>query len=185
MMSQLGRLFWVFFKIGAFTFGGGIAMLPIIEREMINNKWVSPDEMMDYVVISQSSPGAIAVNISILCGYKVGRFLGALVAMLGVVLPSLITITVIGLFIANFNEIVWFQKALQGINVAVVILLLDAIIKLGARAIKDWQRVLLMGLVFSAVYFLKFSVPLIIGILIGLGTLIYGYQLLTVKKKVA
>jgi chromate transporter len=131
-------LIWTFFKMGALTFGGGYAMLPIIERELVRRKgWATMDEVMDYFAIGQVTPGIIAVNVSTFIGYKKKGILGGILATLGFVLPSLLIITVIAAGLRNFAELEAVQHALKGIRVAVGALILDAVIKLFRGAVKN------------------------------------------------
>ena len=98
-MKQLIKIFLIFFKIGATTFGGGYAMLPIIERELVeNSKLISSDEFVDFISIAQSVPGPIAVNISLLIGYRLSGFSGSIFALLGTAMPSFLSIVIIGYF---------------------------------------------------------------------------------------
>jgi chromate transporter len=132
-------IFITFFKIGSVTFGGGYAMIPLIEREVISNKgWIKNDEeIIDVFAVSESIPGAIAINSSTFVGYKIAGRNGAIAAMMGVVLPSFIIITLIATFFSKFqdNEIV--KAAFMGIRSAVVALILMAAIKVGKKAIRD------------------------------------------------
>ena len=101
-MEKLLKMFFSFFKIGAFTFGGGYAMIPLIEEEVVNkNKWIEKEEFMDMLVISQSFPGALAINCSTFIGYKLGGMIGGIIAILGVTLPSFIIILFVATFIAS------------------------------------------------------------------------------------
>ena len=125
-------LFGLFFKMGAVTFGGGYAMLPILERELVDNRdWVTKDELLDYYAIGQSTPGIIAVNVATFVGYKRRGVSGAIAATAGIVSPSLIIIMILATFISNFAEITWVQKALKGINVVVGALLVQSVISMG------------------------------------------------------
>ncbi|WP_280139583.1 chromate transporter [Natronincola ferrireducens] len=128
----------VFFKIGLFTFGGGYAMIPLIEKEMIANKaWVKEEEIIDIFAVSQSIPGAIAINSSTFIGYKIAGIPGALAATAGVVIPSFIIITIIATFFSRFQNNPIVQAAFIGIRSAVVALILMAVIKIGKSSIKD------------------------------------------------
>lgn len=125
------ELFWVFFKIGLFTFGGGLAMISFISREVVENKkWITEKQMGDIVIIAESTPGAIAVNTATYVGYKTAGVLGSLFATLGVVLPSLIIISVIYVFFDLFKANEWFAAAFKGIRAAVIVLLFSAFLKL-------------------------------------------------------
>jgi chromate transporter len=137
-LKTLWELFSIFFKIGLCTFGGGIAMLPILERELVEKRnWVESNELLDYFAIGQSTPGIIAVNVATFVGYKRAKILGGCIATFGMVCPSLIIITVIALFISNFADIVWVQKALVGINVAVAAILTSAVFSFSKKSVKN------------------------------------------------
>lgn len=125
------ELFWVFFKIGLFTFGGGLAMISLISREVAENKrWITDKEMGDIIIVAESTPGAIAVNTATFVGYKTAGALGSAFATLGVVLPSVIIISIIYVFFDLFKENRWFAAAFKGIRAAVIVLLFNAVIKL-------------------------------------------------------
>lgn len=116
-MKELWELFIVFAKIGGFTFGGGYAMLPILQREVVENRnWATSEELMDYYAIGQCTPGIIAVNTSTFIGYKRKGIIGGIVATIGCVFPSLVIIMIIAAFINSFTHIVWVQHALAGIR---------------------------------------------------------------------
>ncbi len=120
-----------FFKIGLFTFGGGLAMISVASREVVESKkWITEDEMADIVVVAESTPGAFAVNAATYVGYKVGGFLGSLFATLGVCVPPLVIISVIFFFFDRFKENVWIAAAFKGIRAAVISLLFTAFLKL-------------------------------------------------------
>jgi chromate transporter len=137
-LKTLWELFSIFFKIGLCTFGGGIAMLPILERELVEKRnWVESNELLDYFAIGQSTPGIIAVNVATFVGYKRAKILGGCIATFGMVCPSLIIITLIALFISNFADIVWVQKALVGINVAVAAILTSAVFSFSKKSVKN------------------------------------------------
>ncbi|WP_244833807.1 chromate transporter [Clostridium sp. BJN0001] len=137
-MKCLLDLFIVFMRIGAFTFGGGYAMLPILQKEVVDNKhWVTEEELMDYYAIGQCTPGVIAVNTATFIGYKKKGVLGAIAATLGVIFPSIIIIIVIAAFLKNFTKYTIVKDAFAGIRVCVCVLILKAIIKLGKKSIVD------------------------------------------------
>ena len=124
-------LFWNFFKIGLFTFGGGYEMLGLIQDEVVDKrKWISTEDFFEIVVVAESTPGPVAVNMATYIGHKVGKFLGAFFATLGLALPSLIIIFVISLFYNAFLKIEIVSKAFAGIKVGVMVILLTTIIKL-------------------------------------------------------
>ena len=130
-MGLLFDLFLTFAKIGLFTFGGGYAMIALIENACVEKKaWITHDEMMDVTVIAESTPGPIAINCATYVGYKQKGFAGAVVATLGMVLPSFIIIFLISMFLDNFLDIMWIAHAFKGIKYAVGILILDAALKM-------------------------------------------------------
>lgn len=130
-MGLLLDLFLTFAKIGLFTFGGGYAMIALIENACVEKKaWITHDEMMDVTVIAESTPGPIAINCATYVGYKQKGFVGAVVATLGMVLPSFIIIFLVSMLLDNFLDIVWIAHAFMGIKIAVGILILDAALKM-------------------------------------------------------
>ncbi len=128
-MSILLELFLTFAKIGLFTFGGGYAMISLIENNCVEKKnWITHDEMMNVTVIAESTPGPIAINCATYVCFKQAGFIGSLIATLGIVLPSFLVIYAISMFLDNFLEIAWIANAFRGITIAVGILILDAAI---------------------------------------------------------
>lgn len=137
-MKLLFDLFLTFAKIGGFTFGGGYAMLPILQREVVENKhWAEDDELMDYYAIGQCTPGVIAVNVATFIGYKLAGIPGGMFATLGVVTPSVIIITLIAAFLRNFADLPVVIHAFNGVRVCVCILILNAVMKLGKKSVVD------------------------------------------------
>lgn len=129
--ASVFKLFLTFFRIGLFTFGGGYAMISIIDDTCVDkNGWITPDEMLDMTVVAESTPGPIAINCATYVGHKQKGLPGALAATLGVVLPSFIIILLISFFLDRFLEITWVANAFRGIKLAVGILIADAGIKL-------------------------------------------------------
>ena len=127
MVTLLYNLFITFFKIGLFTFGGGYAMIGMIEDACVSKKnWITHDEMMEITVIAESTPGPIAINCATYVGYKQAKMLGAIAATLGIVLPSFLIIYFISIGFNQFLEYTWVNNAFQGIKVGVAILILDA-----------------------------------------------------------
>ena len=128
-MHILLDLFLTFAKIGLFTFGGGYAMIAMIENTCVERKkWISHDEMMNVTVIAESTPGPIAINCATFTGYKKAGFPGAVAATLGIIVPSFVIIYLISMFLDNFLEVVIIANAFKGIKIAVGILILDAAI---------------------------------------------------------
>ena len=133
-MSLLLDLFLTFARIGLFTFGGGYAMIALIENACVEKKrWITHDEMMNVTVIAESTPGPIAINCATYVGYRQKGFAGALTATVGMVLPSFCIIFVISKFLDHFLEIAWIAHAFRGIKIAVGILILDAAVKMLRR----------------------------------------------------
>ena len=157
-MKLLWDLYRAFFTIGALTFGGGYAMLPMLEREIVNkHKWGTQEELLNYFAIGQCTPGIIAVNTATFVGYKKKGILGGIAATLGVMAPSLIIITVIAMVLEHFMDIVWVQHAFAGIRVAVCALIASSVIKLVKSSIKQWWHIALAvaGFVVVAVFSLS------------------------------
>jgi chromate transporter len=172
-MQKNWNLFFTFLKIGAFTFGGGYAMVPLIQHEMVEKKkWLSEDEMIDMIAIAESTPGVIAVNSATFVGYKINKFWGSLIATLGVCLPSFVIILIISLFFENFLEIKLVADAFRGIRAGVTVLILNAGMKLFRKAPKTIVSYCLMALALFLTLFVRFrylSVLLIFfGFLVGL-----------------
>ena len=137
-MKELLDLFFTFARIGGLTFGGGYAMLPMLQKEVVEKRgWATNEELMDYYAIGQCTPGIIAVNTATFIGNKTRGVLGGITATLGVVFPSLIIITFIAAFISNFAELAIVKHAFAGIRVCVFVLILNAVVKLGKSSIKD------------------------------------------------
>ncbi len=144
-MSLLLNLFLTFAKIGLFTFGGGYAMISLIENQCVERKkWLTHDEMMNITVIAESTPGPIAINCATFVGYKQAGLLGSLIATLGIVLPSFIIIYVISMFLNQFLEILWIANAFKGIKIAVGLLILDAAITMIRKMQKKWLPLSIM-----------------------------------------
>lgn len=140
------ELFCAWFKIGLFTFGGGYAMLPFIEKEIIDkHHWATEKEVLDYFAISQCTPGIIAVNTATFVGYFQKGVLGAIVATLGVVTPSIIIISLIATILPAFQDIQIVQHALKGIGLGVCVLMTASLVKLGKSNIKDGFGVFVFG----------------------------------------
>lgn len=137
-MFEYADLFFTFSKIGALTFGGGYAMLPILQREIVENKkWADDNELADYYAIGQCTPGIIAINTSTFIGYKRKGVAGGIVATLGFVFPALIIITAIAAFLQNFADLQVVKDAFAAVRVCVCVLILNAVVKLGKSSIKD------------------------------------------------
>ena len=157
-MKELLELFLTFAKIGVMTFGGGMAMLPILQREVVDNKhWATEEELVDYYAIGQCTPGIIAVNTATFVGQKKKGIAGGIVATLGVVFPSLVIITILAGLITNFSHLAWVQNAFAGIQVCVCILILNAVVKLLKKSVVDKRTAAIFGLVLVAGVVLNLS----------------------------
>ena len=140
----LAQLFVSFAKIGVMTFGGGLAMLPMLERELVESKkWVTTQEILDYYAVGQCTPGIIAVNTATFVGYKKSKVLGSVVATLGMVFPSLVIISVIAAVLSNFADIPAVQHAFAGIRIAVCALIASAVIKLAKSNVKNLTQIII------------------------------------------
>ena len=181
-LRQFVELYLAFLKIGAFTFGGGLAMMPIMQRELIEKRgWLTDEELIDYFAIGQSTPGIIAVNVATFVGYKRLGVLGGIIGTLGVVTPSWVIIMILAGAISSVDKYPVAQKALKGINVAVAALLTSVIVKFSKKTIKSVWNAVLMLTAFALIYFFKVqSVWIIIASLV-IGCLITMYK----QKKAA
>lgn len=169
---ELLDLYLTFAKIGATTIGGGYAMLPILQDEIVQKRgWAEESELMDYYAIGQCTPGIIAVNTSTFIGYKKAGIIGGILATVGFVTPSIIIITVIAFFLNNFAEYPVVQHAFNGIRACVCVLILDAVIKLGKKALADFRCVLIFLAVLAAALFTPVS-PVLFVILAGVAGVI-------------
>lgn len=157
-MKELFDLFWTFCKIGALTFGGGYAMLPLIQREIVENKkWSTEKEILDYYAVGQCTPGVIAVNTATFIGYKLRGIIGGIVATLGVIFPSIVIILIIATFLQNFADLAIVQSAFAGIRVAVVALIITTVVKLIKSSIKDYLGVIIAIIAFVISTFIGLS----------------------------
>lgn len=163
-MKDLWYLFWAFARIGCFTFGGGYAMLPMLQKEIVEKyHWASEEEIMNYFAVGQCTPGVIAVNTATFIGYKQRKIIGGITATLGVIFPSLIIITLIASLLENFSSYPIVQHAFAGIRIVVASLILNVVIKMYHTAVgKDllcffiFISSLLIGLLsdLSPIYFI-------------------------------
>ena len=148
-MKELWKMFWAFARIGGLTFGGGYAMLPMLQKEVVEkNGWATEEELMDYYAIGQCTPGVIAVNTATFVGQKARGTAGALFCTLGVVFPSLVIITLIAAFLSNFAHLPVVQNAFAGVRVCVCVLIFNAVTKLWKKSVKDKVGVVICLAVF-------------------------------------
>ena len=178
-MNKIIEMFIAFFKIGAFTFGGGYAMIPLIEEEVVNNKkWLEKEEFMDVLFLSQSIPFALAVNCSIFLVYKIGGLIGAIMALLAVILPSFIIIIIIAAFFMQFRNNYYVNAAFKGITAAVPMLVLVGAISLSKGLEKSTRTI--VTIIVALIALTLFDIHPIIVIIVSA---IYGVIFL--RKKVS
>ena len=173
-MKTIIKLFFAFARIGLFTFGGGYAMLPMIQREIVETKkWATEEEIMNYYAVGQCTPGVIAVNTATFVGRKVAGIKGAISATLGVIFPSVIIITLIAAFIRNFLEYEAVSNALEGINVAVSVLVISAVMNLWKKGVKNIFGIVMFAFAFLFTLLTDFSPIIVVVVAIASG-LFYG-----------
>lgn len=157
-MKELMDLFIAFARVGVLTFGGGYAMLPILQREIVEkNDWATDEELMDYYAIGQCTPGVIAVNTATFIGQKNKGIVGGIVATLGVVMPSLVIITAIAAFISNFSDLAIVKNAFAGVRVCVCVLIFNAVVKLWKSSVVDKATLIIFVGVFLGSVFTDLS----------------------------
>ena len=180
-MKELWKMFWAFARIGGLTFGGGYAMLPMLLKEVVEkNGWSTEEELMDYYAIGQCTPGVIAVNTATFVGQKCRGTAGALFCTMGVVFPSLVIITLIAAFLESFASNVYVAHALAGIRVCVCVLILNSVLALGKKAIKNKLSWVIFGI--STVLAAFTGVPTV-AIVLGAGVVGYILYLKEAVKK--
>ena len=173
-MKAYLELFFTFAKIGAFMFGGGYAMLPLLERELIEKKgWTTQEDILNYFAIAQCTPGVIAVNTATFVGHKQKGVVGGIVATVGVIFVPMIIILTIALALQAFWGHPLVARIFSGIRIAVAALIVSAVIKLFKSSVKNWFGIVLYLLAFCAIAFLDVS-PVVIVILAALSGLVYG-----------
>ena len=161
--NKLWKLFATFFKIGAFTFGGGYAMIPLIQKEAVEkNGWVSDDDILEIIAIAESTPGPIAINSATFVGYRTCGVLGAMCATLGVVLPSFVIILVISYVLREFQQIKAVQYAFNGIRAGVLALLFKALWGMYKKSPKGWVSYVVMAGAFLTTAFAGINVLYVI-----------------------
>lgn len=169
-MKELLKIFLTFFKIGAFTFGGGYAMIPLIQKEAVErHKWVTDEDILDIVAIAESTPGPIAINAATFVGYQTRGVAGAAAATFGVVLPSFVIILGISYVLRQFKELRAVQYAFNGIRAGVLVLMLKALFKMFKTNRKGTVAYLIMGLSFVLTAFFKVNTFLVIAVCAVLG----------------
>ena len=181
-IKNLFNLYFSFAKIGTFTIGGGLAMIPMMQSELIEKrKWITDEELIDYYAVGQSTPGIVAVNVATFVGYKQMGIIGGIFATLGMVTPSLIIIMILAGIINSINDFPIIQKALKGINVAVAALLTSTIINFMKKTIKKFTNAIFMMISFLLVFVFKLPSFWIILFALFIGVVLTYKE----KKKVA
>lgn len=172
-MKLLLQMFLTFAKVGVMTFGGGYAMLPILQREVVENKgWATEEELMDYFAIGQCTPGVIAVNTATFIGQKLRGTLGAIFATCGVIFPSLVIISLLAGVIEAFSHLVWVQNAFGGIRVCVCVLITNAVVKLYKKAVLDIPSFIIFLLVALGSVFLDISPVIFVAVAAAAGIIL-------------
>ena len=158
-MKKYLKLFLSFLKIGAFTFGSGYAMITLIKKEIVDNrKWMSERNIADIIAISESTPGSISVSSSTFIGYRVGGYLGAVIATLGIILPSIVIMSIVSFFMKEFAENIYVDYAFAGIRCAVLVLIINATIILFKEMGKFYLNYLVMAASFILLVFFNVNV---------------------------
>ena len=180
---SLWQIFITFFKTGLFTFGGGYAMIAILEEELVSKKnWITSQDMLDMLVIAESTPGVIAVNTATSVGYRLRGVLGAILATLGVVLPSFVIICGLSFVIELVSGNKWYQAAFKGVQACVIVLVLNAFIKMSRNIPRDWFNVVVLLAAFGVATFTKFNVIFLI-LIGGVLGLVYALSAEAIAKK--
>ncbi|MBQ1804922.1 MAG: chromate transporter [Oscillospiraceae bacterium] len=172
MLRELLDLFLTFVRIGGLTFGGGYAMLPMLQREVVENKgWATEEELADYYAIGQCTPGVIAVNTATFIGNKRHGILGGIAATVGVIFPSLVIITLLAGVIHAYSHLAWVSHAFAGIRVCVCVLIFNAVLKLWQKSVVDRPTLAIYVLVLLGTVLLNCS-PVIFVLLAGAGGIV-------------
>ncbi|MGV8979705.1 chromate transporter [Clostridium sp.] len=169
--KELMDLFWVFFRIGAFTFGGGFAMIPLIEKEIVTNKkWIEKEDIINLFAVSQSIPGAIAINTSSLVGYKIGGKKGAIVATIAVIAPAFMIIICIATFFTKIADSNGVKAVFVGINAAVIVMISMASVNMIKAGVNDIVTLVIMLLTVISILFFNISpiLMIILGSFVGI-----------------
>ena len=178
-LKKLLQVFWSFFKIGAFTFGGGYAMIPLIQKEAVEKQgWVTDDDILDIIAIAESTPGPIAINSATFVGYRACGVLGSAMATLGVVLPSFVIILAISFALQQFQGVKEIQWAFKGIGAGVVALLIKSLWTMYKKSPKGWPAYVAMAGAFILTAFVHISTIFVI-----IGCAVFGLITSSVMKK--
>ena len=182
-MKKLLTLYWAFFKMGIINFGGGYALLPLLQKELVEKRnWITNEEITDYYAIGQCTPGAIAVNVSTFVGYKIKGVLGGIVATLGFISPAFIIIFLIATVLNQFADLWYIQSAFKAIRVCVFVLILSAIVKLSKKSVVDWITLSIAAIILLLSIFT--NIPLYIYVLVAgfIGIMVKWYKEKRISK---
>ena len=182
-MKKLFTLYWAFFKMGIINFGGGYALLPLLQKELVEKRnWITNEEITDYYAIGQCTPGAIAVNVSTFVGYKIKGVLGGIVATLGFISPAFIIIFLIATVLNQFADLWYIQSAFKAIRVCVFVLILSAIVKLSKKSVVDWITLSIAAIILLLSIFT--NIPLYIYVLVAgfIGIMVKWYKEKRISK---
>lgn len=172
-MKFYGQLFWSFFKIGLFTLGGGYAMIPLIEQEVVGRRhWISSEEFSEALTLAQSAPGPISVNSAVFVGYKMRGLKGVLMTVLGTVLPSFAVILIIAMFFSDIRDNEVVERIFSGLRPAVVALIAVPVVNMLRQKNFEWNITLVAAIAAVAVSWLKIS-PVLVIIVAGIGGIVY------------
>lgn len=182
--ASLWEIFWVFSKIGLFTFGGGLAMLPLVQKAVTEQKhWMNDDDFIDMLAITNSLPGAFAINAAIYIGYQQRKLTGAFAGAFGTILPSFIIILIIAHLLLMGQDVVWLEKFFNGVRPAVVALIIDAAFKLGKKSIKNRLDIALLIIGTLLVAFTGIHPALVILAGAAIGLIYYRDKTITKEEK--
>ncbi len=183
-LKKLLQLYWSFFKIGGLTFGGGLSMLPMLERELVQKrKWVTEEEILDCYAIGQCTPGIIAVNTATFVGYKKEKILGGIFATLGMISPSIIVISLVAAFFEMFLSNKWFAHALMGVRSVVCAMLINTVINLGKKSLKSVYSWIICIVILALGFFTKIPTVVLVLMAATVGIIVNEIKFRREEKK--
>lgn len=183
-IKNLFQLYWSFFKIGGLTFGGGLSMLPMLERELVQKrKWVTEEEILDCYAIGQCTPGIIAVNTATFVGYKKEKILGGIFATLGMISPSIIVISLVAAFFEMFLSNKWFAHALMGVRSVVCAMLINTVINLGKKSLKSVYSWIICIVILALGFFTKIPTVVLVLMAATVGIIVNEIKFRREEKK--
>lgn len=183
-IKNLFQLYWSFFKIGGLTFGGGLSMLPMLERELVQRrKWVTEEEILDFYAIGQCTPGIIAVNTATFVGYKKEKILGGIFATLGMISPSIIVISLVAAFFEMFLSNKWFAHAMMGVRSVVCAMLINTVINLGKKSLKSVYSWIICIVILALGFFTKIPTVVLVLMAAAVGIIVNEIKFRREEKK--